>query len=293
MGKQQGYERTYDLVERPFSLTPDEKYHFRSTAHRRALELVSSALQRGDRFVMITGDLGAGKTTLCRTLVAEQLRHGPASLVANPLMRPEDLLRLLLQDFGAVSVEEVRRGHLGAASRLELAELLHRSLASSHGARRAVVVIDEAQLMPAAIVEQIVQLSGPEHAGAALLRFVLVGQSSGQLQSVTEQRLEPHIGTRARLTPLERDECGAYISHRLMVAGGGPELFSARAVDAVYAMSGGVPRLVNLLSERALQEAAVTGARRIEPGMIESAAASLELVRARPRRFRWFGSRVS
>ncbi|MFP5379189.1 MAG: ExeA family protein [Vicinamibacteria bacterium] len=288
-----GYERTYDLVERPFSLTPDEKYHFRSAAHRRAQDAVAAAQRRNERFVLITGDLGAGKTTLCRTLVGQLLRQGPAAFVPNPLLRPEDLLRLLLQDFEAVSPEEVRRGRLAGASRHELGDELHHFLLGLQTARHAVVIIDEAQLMPSAIVEQVVQLSGIEHSGRPLMHFVLASQSTGYLQSLTEQRLDPHLASRARLTPLERDECGAYIAHRLTIAGGAPDLFTPRAVDAIYDLSGGLPRLVNLLCERALQVAGASGARRVEPAAIESAASALDLLRARPKRFRWFGSRVS
>jgi general secretion pathway protein A len=287
------YEQAFDLVERPFSLTPDERYHFRSGAHRRALELVTSAVRRDERFVMITGDLGAGKTTLCRTLTRQSQRHGPASFVPNPLLRPEDVLRLLLQDLGVVSADEVRRGRLAGASRPELEDLLHHFVLGLHADRCAMVIIDEAQLMPQAVVELAVELSSHVHNGAPLLRFVLVGQSSGALQSRTEQRLGAHVTSRARLTPLERDECGPYISHRLLTAGGAADLFSAGAVAAIYDLSGGLPRLVNLLCERALQEAAAEGAPRIEPAHVSAAAAALELLRARPRRFRWFGARAS
>ena len=99
------------------------------------------------------------------------------------------------------------------------------------------------------------------------------------------------IATRARLLPLERDECEKYLNHRLGIAGGSAVTFSPRAVEAIYALSGGVPRLVNLLSERALHEAAVARLHRLEPGMIDSAASARDLLRLRPKRFRWYGSR--
>ncbi len=294
MDTPQRYERAYDLVERPFSLTPDEKYHFRSASQARALEIVGPALRRGERFLMVTGDLGAGKTIFCRTLARHLARLGPVAFAANPLLRPEDLLRLLLQDFCAVTPDEVRRGRLAGATRADLEHLLNEFLRGQEPVRPAVVIIDEAQLMPQAIVEQLIQLSRLEDEGAPLIQFVLVSQSAGSLQSITEQRLDAHVGARARLTALERHECREYIAHRLGIAGcTAKEVFSARAIDAIYDLSGGVPRLINLLCERALQEGASSGARRLEPATIESAATALEFLRTRPRRFRWFRSRAS
>ena len=102
---------------------------------------------------------------------------------------------------------------------------------------------------------------------------------------------DDRLAVRARLLPLERDECERYITHRLAIAGGTPVTFSAQALEVIYALSGGVPRLVNLLCERGLQEAAAVTADRIEPKMIESAASALDLVRLRPKRFRWYGTR--
>jgi general secretion pathway protein A len=107
------------------------------------------------------------------------------------------------------------------------------------------------------------------------------------------QVLDPHVATRARLLPFGREDCAAYVTHRLAVAGGSQIAFTSRATDVLFALSGGVPRLVNLLCEHALQEAAAAGSRKIDPAFVESAAAALELRRARPRRFRWFHKQVS
>ena len=102
---------------------------------------------------------------------------------------------------------------------------------------------------------------------------------------------DDRMNVRARLLPLERDECGKYVTHRLALAGGNAVTFAAATVDLIYTLSGGVPRLVNLLCERALQEAADASATCVMPGMIESAARALELIRLKPRRFRWYGAR--
>lgn len=284
------YHRAYGLVEHPFSLTPDEKYHFWSATHRRAFDVATAALERGERFVMITGDLGTGKTTFARLLLRHAARRGPASLVVNPLVRPEELLRLLIQDFGAMSPDEVRRARLAPTSRPEIEARLHEFLLGLMAAAHALVVVDEAQVLPTSVIDLAVGLAALERGDGGLVHFVLVGQSSGALQSLTERRLHDRIAARARLTPLERAECAAYIAHRLVIAGGAPDLFSASATELVYDLSGGLPRLVNLLCERALQEGVRAEARRIEPAQIEAAAAALEILRARPRRFRWFGA---
>ena len=134
-----------------------------------------------------------------------------------------------------------------------------------------------------------------EHNGDRLLQVVLVGQPpSGEHGAVGVAVLDEQVSTKARLVPLARDECADYVSHRLNIAGGGAAVsFTPRAIDTVYGLSGGVPRLVNLVCERALQEAAASDSHKIEPASVEAAASALQLLRARPRRFRWFTRRVS
>ncbi len=124
MTPQPGYEAFFGFVERPFSLTPDPKYYFRSHSHGRAFEALSAGIARRESLLLLTGDLGVGKTTLCRTLLDMLERKTRAALVGNSLLSPDDLLRLLLQDLGAVSKEEVRHGRLTGATRAELQQLL-------------------------------------------------------------------------------------------------------------------------------------------------------------------------
>lgn len=287
----QPYEAFFGFVERPFSLTPDPKYYFRSRSHSRAFDALSAAIGRRESLLLVTGDLGVGKTTLCRTFVALLERKTRAALVGNSLLSPEDLLRLLLQDLGAIAKEEVRHGRLVGATRTELYQMLDEFLLRLRSSKDgAVLIIDEAHSLPPATVEQIVQLAALESNREKVLQILLAGQPSVTGGPTLPRALDERLSTRSRLLPLERDECERYLHHRLTIAGGAGVTFSAPAIDVIYGLSGGVPRLVNLLAERALQEGAVAGSRSIEPEMIESAASALQLLRLRPKRFRWFGT---
>jgi general secretion pathway protein A len=287
----QGYEAFFGFVERPFSLTPDPKYYFRSRSHGRAFDALSAGIGRRESLLLITGDLGVGKTTLCRTFIDVLERKTRAALVGNSLLSPEDLLRLVLQDLGGIAKAEVKQGRLVGATRAQLHQMLDEFLwrlrANQDG---AVLIIDEAQSLPGPTVDLIVSLAALESNRDKVLQIVMAGQPSVTGGPTLPRALDERLTTRARLLPLERDECERYVHHRLAVAGGAGVTFSTRALDVIYGLSGGVPRLVNLLSERALQEAAAAGSRKIEPGMIESAASALELLRLRPKRFRWFGA---
>jgi len=291
MDPQTGYETFFGFGERPFSLTPDPKYYFRSRSHSRAFDALSAGLARRDNLLLVTGDLGVGKTTLSRTFIDVLERKTRAALVGNSLLSPEDLLRILLQGLGAIDKDEVSRGRLVGATRTELQQMLNEFLLHLRSSRDgAVLIIDEAHSLPAATVEQVVTLSSLESNRETVLQIVLAGQPSRGGVPALPKSLDHRLGTRARLLPLERDECERYVAHRLWIAGGAGVSFSPRAMAVIYGLSGGVPRLINLLAERALQEGAAAGARRIEPTMIESAASALELLRLRPKRFRWFGT---
>ena len=283
-------EAFFGFVERPFSLTPDPKYYFRSRSHSRAFDALSAGIARRESLLLVTGDLGVGNTTLCRTFMALPERKTRAALVGNSLLSPEDLLRLLLQDLGAIAKNEVLHGRLVGAPRVELQQMLDEFLMRLRSSKDgAVLIIDEAHSLPSSTVDQIVQLAALQSNGEKVLQIVLAGQPSVTGGPALPRALDERLATRAKLLPFERDECGHYVHHRLTIAGGAGVTFSPRAMDVIYGLSGGVARLVNLLGERALQEAATLGSRKIEPGMIESAASALQLLRLRPKRFRWFG----
>ncbi len=282
----------FRFSQRPFSLAPDPKFYFRSRSHSRVFDALSAAIARRERLMLVIGDLGVGKTTLCRTLLDLQERKSRAALVGNALLSPEDLLRLMLQDLGAVSKDEVEQGRIGSATRAQLVDMfdqfLGRLRASSEG---AVLIVDEAHSLPPATKDQVLEIASLESNRDRVLQFLLAAQPAVGGAPTLPEMADDRLATRARLLPLERDECERYITHRLAIAGGNPVTFSPQAIDAIYALSGGMPRLVNLLCERALQESAVAQVNRVEITMIDSAASALDLLRLRPKRFRWYGAR--
>jgi general secretion pathway protein A len=285
------YEAFYRFSQRPFSLTPDPKFYFRSRSHGRVFDTLSTAMGRRESLMLVAGDLGVGKTTLCRTLSDLQERKSRAALVGNALLSPEDLLRVMLQDLGAVAEADVRAGTLLAATRGELIDRFEAFLSQlqSSGAG-AVMIIDEAHSLPPSTLDQIVEIAGLASNRQKALQFLLASQPAMGGGATLPRGADDKLAVRARLLPLERDECERYVHHRLTIAGGTAVTFSAAAIEVIYALSGGVPRLVNLLCERALQEGAAAQSMRMEPGMIESAASALDLLRLRPKRFRWYGS---
>ncbi len=267
-----GYEAFFGLGERPFSLTSDPRYFFKSRSHGRALETLTFGLRSRERCLVVTGDAGVGKTMVCRTVVEQLRRRVPLSYVSNPLMTPGAFARLLQEDLGITALEDLAAGQT-----------------------EAVVIIDEAHTMPPQVVDQVLALTALEDQGRPIVQCVFVGQSSPSAPvRIGIPELDALVTTKVRLLPLGPEECACYVEHRLRVAGASHRVgFSPRALDYIFALSGGVPRLVNLLCERALQEAASTGSQTIEPATVDLAAATLQLFRARSRKFRWFGKRVS
>ena len=171
------YEAYYGFAEKPFSLTPDPKYLYRSQSHANAFELLQYAIQRREGFVVVTGDIGTGKTTICRALLEQIDRTTFTALVLNPFLSEEDLLKRILQDFGVVSRENVRAGQLTGVTKQDLIETLYDFLLGLIPLKaNAVLIIDEAQNLPLPVLEQIRILSNLETDKDKLLQIILVGQ---------------------------------------------------------------------------------------------------------------------
>src|SRR5262245_12173357 len=240
------HEEYYGFTEKPFSLTPDPKYLYKSESHANAFDLLQYAIRRREGFVVVTGDIGTGKTTLCRAILEQLDRKTFTALVLNPFLSEEDLLRLILQDFGVVSREEMKRGRLVSVSKQELIDTLNDFLMSLLPLRAsAVLIIDEAQNLPRKVLEQIRILSNLETDKEKLLQIVLVGQLNlrDQLRAPELRELDQRVSIRYELRPLTREETSAYIAHRLTIAGGGAIVrFAPKALDLVHRFTGGIPR---------------------------------------------------
>ncbi|HTM24257.1 MAG TPA: AAA family ATPase [Vicinamibacterales bacterium] len=291
------YEEYYGFTEKPFSLTPDPKYLFKSASHASAFELLQYAIRRREGFIVITGDIGTGKTTLCRAILEQLDRKTFTALVLNPFLSEEDLLRLILQDFGVVSREEVKRGRLAGVSKQELIETLNEFLLSLQALNaQAVLIIDEAQNLPRHVLEQIRILSNLETAKEKLLQIVLVGQSNLKdlLRQPDLRQLDQRVSIRYDLRPLSPDETAAYVQHRLSVAGGGAGVsFAPKALARVHRYTAGIPRLINLLCDRALLSGFSAHTNKIIADYVDTAAASLELERPRRTVRGWLRQRLA
>ncbi len=291
------YEEYYGFTEKPFSLTPDPKFLFKSESHANAFDLLQYAVRRKEGFVVITGDIGTGKTTLCRALLKHIDRNTFSALVLNPFLSEEDLLKLILHDFGVVSREDVKGGRLAGVSKQELIETINDfllSLLPLHAT--ALLIIDEAQNLPMPVLEQIRILSNLETDTDKLLQIVLVGQLNliPLLKAPEMRQLDQRVSIRYQLRPLTRDEGANYVSHRLTIAGGSASVtFHPKALDVMHRRTQGIPRLINLVCDRALLAAYSARTNRITADMMNLAAESLEIAEKRPSRFSWLRRRAS
>jgi general secretion pathway protein A len=275
------YEEYYGFVQPPFSLTPDPRFLYRSESHDVALQQVWQAIRRKEGFLVLTGDIGTGKTTLCRTLLEQFDATTFTALILNPFLSVEELLREVLLNFGVTSREALRTGRLATASKHELVRTLHDfllSLVPLHGS--AVLIIDEAQHLSPDVLEEIRILSNLETTEQKLLQIVLAGQLNllDLLHQQNMRQLDQRISIRCTLKPLNREEVEAYITHRLWVARGSMSVvFTAAGLDLVHAVTGGVPRMINLVCDRALMAGQSAGTDKITEVEVASGATRLGL----------------
>jgi general secretion pathway protein A len=280
------YEEFYGFVQPPFTLAPDPRFLYRSESHDEAITQLLQAIKRKEGFIVLTGDIGTGKTTICRALMEQLDTATFTSLILNPFLSVEELLREVLLDFGVISREAIRSGRIAAATKHDLISTLHEFLLSLMAIRgSAVFIIDEAQHLSPQVLEQIRIISNLETNQAKLLQIVLVGQLNllDVLETAELRQLHQRISIRAALKPLTRDEVEEYIAHRLRVARGASDVqFDSAAVDLVHTLTGGVPRIINLLCDRALMAGASAQAHRITPDAVAEAARNLALKRPEP-----------
>lgn len=241
------YQEFYDLKDLPFNITPDPRFLFLSRRHREAYEHIHFGVTQRKGFVLITGEVGAGKSTLCRALLEELGGGFETALILNPVMTGIQLIRSILRELG-----QNDRGN----DRIRLVERLNAFLLECAASDNDVVlIIDEAQDMSQDLLEQVRLLSNLETDDRKLLQIVLVGQP--ELRAAIDRKalrqLRQRITVRYHLGPLDRQETEAYILHRLQVAGSnGRPWFTRAALRSIHRYSGGVPRLINAVCDKAL-----------------------------------------
>ncbi len=275
------YEPFYGLREKPFSLSADPRFLFRSPAHGPAFDELQAGIRRREGLIVLTGEIGTGKTTLCRSVLEGLDRRTFASFVADPFVSREDLLKTLLVDFGVISIGDLTRGKFSGASRSDLSYPLYEFLDSLVPLQAfAVVVIDEAQNLSLPLLEEIRILSELERR-EKLLQVVLVGQPElrANLKLPQMRQVDQRVSVRCELTALEADGVAGYVNHRLGIAAAGESRveFSRAALDAIHQGASGVPRLINRICDRALQRAHAARSLRIDAPFVWDAIADLGL----------------
>lgn len=271
------YESHFGLSEPPFSLTPDTGFFFNYRAHREALEVLEHAVRSGEGFLKITGEVGTGKTLLCRKLLNALDSDCVTAYIPNPFLEPDALRRTLAKEIGL----RLRRD---ADQNTVVEAIYHRLIRLVGRGRRVVLCVDEAQALPDDSLEAIRLLTNLETEKRKLLQVVLFGQPEldHRLAQPNMRQLLQRISFSYTLRPLDRPAVQGYLNHRLAVAGyNGEPLFDRRAVTALYRASGGVPRLLNVLAHKSLIVAFGKGAPRVDTRHVRRASADTEGVRYR------------
>ena len=217
------YEPFYGLREKPFSLSPDPRFLFRSPSHAAAFDALLAGIRRREGLIVLTGEIGTGKTTLCRSVLQQLDRRTFSAFVPDPFVSREDLLKTLLVDFGVISIADLTRGRFNGASRTDLSYALYEFLDSLVPLQAfAVLVIDEAQNLSLPLLEEIRILSELERR-EKLLQVVMVGQPElrSNLKLPQMRQADQRVSVRCELQELDARGTAGYVNHRLGVAGGG------------------------------------------------------------------------
>ncbi len=265
------YSQFFNLREMPFSIAPDPAYLYMSPRHQEALGHLLYGTGKYGGFVQLTGEVGTGKTTIIRTLLAQRLDNVDVAMIHNPRQSEREFVQSICDELGVVY-------NKADPTLKTLVDALNAYLIERHTAgRRTVLIIDEAQQLAPDVLEQVRLLTNLETNKEKLLRIMLVGQPelSDLLARQDLRQLAQRITARYHLTPLLADETGEYIGHRLQVAGGARDLFSAAAIQLIHQQAAGIPRLINILCDRALLGAYAQGLRQVTPELVKLAAAEI------------------
>ena len=266
------YTSFFGLREKPFAITPDPRYLYLSERHAEALAHLLYGINEAGGFIQLTGEIGTGKTTVIRSLLEQLPGHADVALILNPRVTPAEFLLTICEELH-VHVPESGRG-----STKVLMDLLGRHLLDTHArGRRVVLIVDEAQNLGTETLEQVRLLTNLETATTKLLQIILIGQP--ELRELLDRpelrQLAQRITGRYHLSPLSQAETAGYVKHRMRVAGATAEAFTPTALREVHRLSHGIPRVINVICDRALLGAFTQEDHRVGAALIRQAASEV------------------
>jgi general secretion pathway protein A len=266
------YTSFFGLQEKPFAITPDPRYLYLSERHAEALAHLLYGINEAGGFIQLTGEVGTGKTTIIRSLLEQLPAHADVALILNPRVTPAEFLLTICEEL-RVPVPEPGRGSVKL-----LMDLIGRRLLDTHArGRRVVLIVDEAQNLSAHTLEQVRLLTNLETATTKLLQIILIGQPELRdlLARPELRQLAQRITARYHLDPLSPEETAGYVKHRMRVAGATAEAFTPSSLGEVHRLAGGVPRIINVICDRALLGAFTQEEHRVNGTLVRSAAAEV------------------
>jgi type II secretory pathway predicted ATPase ExeA len=284
------YQAHFGLRQAPFNITPDPSFLYLSASHREGLAQLSYGIRARKGFVVLTGEVGTGKTTLIHALLNDLNGSAQTALIFSTIVSPGDLLRSVCEEFGLV---EPKRP-LGEIHDY-LVSLNEFLLESYRKGENCALIIDESQNLSAEVLESIRLLSNFETSKDKLLQILLVGQPelAVRLNSPELRQLKQRVMLRHHLRALSLQECCEYVFNRLKVAGGEQPIFISNALESIYSYSGGIPRIVNVLCDNALLTGYALGRKEIDTGIIREVAEDLSIATNPEVRFRPVGQVVN
>jgi general secretion pathway protein A len=278
------YTSFFGLSEKPFAITPDPRYLFLSERHAEALAHLLYGINESGGFIQLTGEVGTGKTTVVRTLLSRIPQHADVAVILNPRITPTEFLLSICEELGV---------EIGATERdsvKSMVDALNRRLLAAHSeGRRVTVIVDEAQNLSPSVLEQVRLLTNLETPTQKLLQIILIGQPelAEMLDRNELRQLAQRITGRYHLSPLSREETRDYVRHRVRVAGVSADLFTKGALREIHRLSGGIPRIVNVVCDRALLGAYTRELRSVNAALIRRAAGEVYGRRYFPRWASW------
>lgn len=278
------YTSFFGLVEKPFAITPDPRYLYMSERHAEALAHLLYGINEAGGFIQLTGEVGTGKTTVVRSLLERMPGHADVAVILNPQLTPLQFVLTICEELGMFVRDEDEN------SLKDLIDILNKHLLNANAkGRRVVVIVDEAQNLTPETLEQVRLLTNLETAAHKLLQIILIGQPELRevLARVELRQLAQRITGRYHLDPLSKAETGAYVNHRLRVAGANIEIFSPAALREVHRLSSGIPRIINVLCDRALLGAFTQEFHHVGPALVRIAASEVYGKTFHPPWIRW------